>query len=223
MMLSPSDEVYLKFGAEGLPAAGRELTVYRHITRRENNHIAGRPVQVLAGDRTGEIVRVLGAVRIKSVDQDNRIARAVIVEASEPIERGFEVTDVPPRLQTVATRTNERRVEAKILAATRALGILGRNQLVFIDAGEKQGVKPGNRFVVIRQGDTWRRSMKYLRETETPAERPSAHVPDDSKFPEELVGELLVLYVRPESCTALIMGTAHEIEPGDRVEMPEGL
>jgi len=222
MMLSPSDEVYLKFEGDKAPRAGRELTVFRHITKGENSATAGKVPQVMAGNEKGEIVRVLGAVRVKTYDEDTRIARAVITEALEPIERGFQVTDVPRKLAQVPPRTNARKVEAKIIAASRPLGVLGHNQIVFIGAGEKQGVQVGNRFIVVRQGDSWRRSLVLLSEVKTPAERPSRRKPDDSKYPEEPIGEVRVLYVRPESCTGIITGSVHEIEPGDRVEMPEG-
>ncbi len=221
MLLSPSDEVYLEFGRDAVPATGREFTVFRHIQERENRARAGKTPQIGAEDERGEIVRVLGAVRIKSYDEDTRIARAVIVEALEPIERGFQVTDMPRRLAQVPPRTNSRKVESKILAAARPLGILGRNQLVFIGAGEKQGVQVGNRFLVVRQGDTWRRSL-IRSEVKTPAERPARNRPDDSKYPKETIGEVRVLYVRPESSTGIITGSTQEIEPGDRVEMPEG-
>ncbi len=221
MMLSPSDEVYLEFGRDSVPTSGREFTVFRHIQERENRAIAGRTPQITEDDERGEIVRVLGAVRIKSYDEDTRIARAVIVEALEPIERGFQVTDMPRRLAQVPPRTNARKIDSKILAAARPLGVLGRNQVVFIGAGEKQGVQVGNRFLVVRQGDTWRRSL-IRAEIKTPAERPSRHRPDDSKYPKETIGEVRVLYVRPESCTGIITGSSQEIEPGDRVEMPEG-
>lgn len=222
MMMSPSDEIYLEFKKSATaPNTGRELTIFRHVQQRENRPIAGLEPQITDDDTRGEIVRVLGAVRVKSFDEDTRIARAVIVEALEPIERGFEVTDVPRTLARVPPRTNGRKIESKILASSRPIGVLGRDQIVFIGAGEKQGVQPGNRFLVMRQGDSWRRSL-IRAEIKTPAERPAAKRPDDSKFPDEAIGEVRVLYVRPESCTGIITGAVHEIEPGDRVEMPEG-
>ncbi len=222
MMMSPSDEIYLKFNkSTPAPSMGRELTIFRHVQQRENRPIAGPVPQITDQDTRGEIVRVLGAVRIKSYNEDTRIARAVIIEALEPIERGFQVTDVPRTLARVPPRTNGRKIESKILAASRPVGILGRDQIVFIGVGEKQGVQPGNRFLVLRQGDSWRRSLTRS-ELKTPAERPAVTRPDDSKFPEETIGEVRVLYVRPQSCTGIITAAVHEIEPGDRVQMPEG-
>ncbi len=221
MMLAPTDEVYLKFRGNVVPTSGREVTIFRHVQKRENRAIAGPIPEITDDDTRGAIVRVLGAARITSYNGDTRIARAVITEALEPIERGFEVTDMPRQLARVPPRTNGRKVESRVVAATRPLSVVGHDQLVFIGAGEKQGVQPGNRFLVIRQGDSWRRSL-IRAETKTPAERPALTRPDDSKYPKETIGEVRVLYVRPESCTGIITGSLHEIEPGDRVEMPEG-
>lgn len=222
MMLSPSDEVYVKFGDGASPVEGKEMTIYRHSLKKENSPKAGRVYVINEGeDRDGEIVTVLGALRVQSYDEENRIARAVITEALDPIERGFEVTDVPRTLAEVPTRTNNRKVESKILAATRPLGTLGHNQLVFIGAGEKAGVQPGNRFLVVRQGDVWRKTLT-LNEINTGAERPVKRKPNDEQYPWEPVAEIRILYVRPDTCTGIITSSREEVGVGDRVEMREG-
>jgi hypothetical protein len=222
MMLSPTDEVYVKFGDGAAPVEGKEMTIYRHTLKKENNPKAGRVFVVREGaDREGEIVSVLGALRVQSYDEENRIARAVITEALDPIERGFEVTDVPRTLAEVPPRTNNRKVESKILAATRPLGTLGHNQLVFIGAGQKAGVQPGNRFLVVRQGDIWRKTLT-LNELNTGAERPARRKPDDKQYPWESFAEIRVLYVRADTCTGIITSSREEVGIGDRVEMREG-
>jgi hypothetical protein len=222
MMLSPTDEVYVKFGDGVSPVEGKEMTIYRHSIKKENSPKAGEVYVVREGDdREGEIVTVLGALRVQSYDEEKRIARAVITEALDPIERGFEVTDVPRTLAEVPPRTNNRKVESKILAATRPLGTLGHNQLVFIGAGEKDGVQAGNRFLVVRQGDTWRKTLT-LNEINTGAERPAKRKPKDDQYPWEPVAEIRVLYVRPDTCTGIITSSREEVGLGDRVEMREG-
>jgi hypothetical protein len=154
MMLFPSDEVYLDFEKNGVPAIGKELSVFVRYHRDEVRPKAGK---VRTYDRdNGEIVRVLGVLKVVSYDDDKRMARAVITEAIDPIERGFEVTDVPRRIAQVPPKVNASSVKSEIVAATRPLGTLAQNQVVFIGAGSKQGVEVGNRFAVVRQGDAWR-------------------------------------------------------------------
>ncbi|MFT3922682.1 MAG: LysM domain-containing protein [Myxococcales bacterium] len=220
MMLFPSDEVYLAFDKKNTPPQpGQELSVFVRYHKAEVTPKAGR-LRTYHRD-SGEVVRVLGVLKVKSYDEDRRMARAVIVEANDPIERGFEVTDTPRSLAQVAPKTNTHAVKSEIVAATRPLGTLGQNQVVFIGAGSKQGVEVGNRFAVVRQGDAWRDNLT-LREDLTGSERPSVNPPKGKEYPVEVVAEARVIYVRPESCTALITEALQELTPGDKVEMREG-
>ena len=221
LMLSPTDEVYLQFKQGAEPAAGTELTVFIRQHRDELAPKAGKFRQYRA-HQAGEVVRVRGGVRVTTYDPKTRVARAVVTEALDPIERGFEVADVPRRLAHVPPKKNGRDVQAKIVLATRALSTLGEGQLAFLSVGSKQGVEVGNRFFVVRQGDPWRQQLT-LREDLTGAERPDDHPIAASELPPEVVGELRVLYVRPESATALITSSLIELNPGDRVEMRAGL
>lgn len=220
MMFSPSDDVYLKLAKGESVAEGKELMVFRRIHRAELAPRSSKIKQYHAGDG-GEIVRVIGALRVQSVDDEKHIARAVVLEATDPIERGFEVTDVPRVMLEVAPRPSSRKVEAQILAATQPLGQLGENQIVFINAGSKVGVEVGNRFVVVRQGDPWRQNLSN-REELVGQERPDLNPLPTKAFPWEVVGEVRTLYVRPESSTGLITEALVELTPGDRVELREG-
>jgi hypothetical protein len=220
MLLSPSDQVYIKFDKGASPAVGKEMTVFIRLHRMEVSPKATK-YQTYNPNDQGEIVKVLGALRLDTFDEKQRIAKATVMAAREPIERGFEVTDVPSRLAQVPVKTNDQKIDAHVVAATRPLGILATGQVVFIDAGGKKGVQPGNRFFVVRQGDDWRQHLT-LREDLTGAMRPDPTPIANEKLPWEVVAELLVLYVRPQSCTALITAATVQVEPGDKVEMREG-
>jgi hypothetical protein len=198
------------------------MTVFLRLHRRELAPYAQKgTVDAYPAASKGEVVRVMGAVRIDSFDEKHRIAKATITEARDVIERGFEVTDVPTRLAEVPVKTNDRKVEARVVASNRPLGILGLGQIVFLNAGEKAGVQVGNRFFVMRQGDDWRENLT-LREDLTGGERADPKPLKRSEFPWEIVAEVRVLYVRPQSCTAVITSSLVQVEPGDRVEMREG-
>lgn len=223
LMLSPTDEVYLKFKSDdAAPAVGKELTVFLRQHREEIAPKAHRiPLHSYPANSVGEVVRVLGALRVKSYDPERHIARAVVTEALDPLERGFEVADVPRRLAAVPPKQNGQSQKMTIVAATRALSTLGNGQVVFLDKGSNQGVQVGNRLQVVRQGDPWRQNL-MLREDLTGAERPETKPTKDSAYPPEDVAELRVLYVRPESATALITSTNVELIPGEHVEMRAG-
>jgi hypothetical protein len=221
LMMSPSDEVYLRFHDEGsAPQPGKELTVFFRQHRPEVEPKAGKR-RVYPATSAGEVVRVIGALRVTTYDAERHIARAVVTEALDPIERGFEVADVPRRLAAVPPSKNAQDLAATIVAATRPLGTLGTGQVVFLDKGSKQGVRVGNRLQVVRQGDPWRKGLP-LREELSGADRPDPHPLPATAFPPEDVAELRVLYVRPESSTALITSSSVELIPGEHVEMRAG-
>ena len=223
MMFSPSDEVYLQLKKEEkLPAEGQEMLVFRRLKREELSPVAnGKSNRIYPAGERGEIVRVLGSLKVRYVDPDKRIARAVVVEAIDPIERGFEVADVPRTLADVAPKVASKKVEARILASTRPLGVMGENQLAFVNAGQNQGVEVGNRFLVVRQGDPWRKTLN-TKERLSGEERPEPNPLSNDQYPWEVVGELRVIYVRPETATALVTDSLVELNIGDRVELREG-
>lgn len=221
LMLSPTDTAFLQFADAGhVPAPGREVTVFIRMHKAEVSPKASKR-RVYTSHDGGEIVRVLGWLRILERDTERKMARAMVLESIDPIERGVEVADVPHVLPEVPPKKNTQQLEGKIVAATRALGTLGEGQLVFLDVGSKRGVEVGNRFWVIRQGDAWRQSL-VTREERTGAERPELHPPADDAFPPEVVAELRAIYVRPESVTAVITESTAEVMPGDRVELRAG-
>ncbi|HEX5659857.1 MAG TPA: LysM peptidoglycan-binding domain-containing protein [Polyangiales bacterium] len=221
LMMSPSDEVYLQF-KQLEPRPNQELTLFlrqpRHTVAPPANEHGPAPKVTKGG---GEVVRVVGALRIKDYDAKKKVARAVITEALEPIERGFEVTDVPHRLALVPPRKNAKELAGHIVSSSRGLGQLANEQIVFIDLGSKAGVEVGNRLHVTRQGDPWRKTLKQ-KEERFGALVPETHPIATEDLPVETVGELHVLYVRPESSTAIVVASPLELNPGDRVEMKAG-
>lgn len=221
-MLSPTDEVYLKFKSV-TPRPNQELTLFMRQPKKTVAPPSNEqgPAPKLSRKGGGEVVRVVGALRIQSYDADRKIARAVITEAIEPIERGFEVTDVPHRLALVPPRKNAKSLNGYVVSSARGLGQLGKEQVVFIDLGARDGVEVGNRLQVTRQGDPWRKTLKQ-KEERSGALMPESHPIPNDELPSEVVGELHVLYVRPESATAVIVSSAAELHPGDRVEMKAG-
>jgi hypothetical protein len=220
MMLSPTDEIYVKLETGAAPEPGKELTIFARYTRQEVSPRAGAFAVYPAGTQ-GEIVRILGFVRVLRFDEKKRVATCAITNALDPIERGHEVADVAASVTVVPAKPNAKHVTAHIVAATRAVGTLGQQQLVFINAGTAQGVEPGNVFTLTRQGDAWRTQLT-LKESLSGAERPDPQPARNADLPVESFAQLRVVAVRQGSATAIIIGTLGEIYPGESVEMREG-
>ncbi len=209
MFLSDLNEVYLTLRSGHDPRIGQELTVFR--TR--------------ATAAAGDIVQLLGTVRIDEWNPQERVARAQIVETLDTIERGNKVGPIARSFLVVSPVTNQSEVTAHVLASLRPNEIFGQNQIVFIDKGEAAGLQPGNRLVVRRRGDAWRKTLvtegagyRISTDNERPMPpmemTPGSHA-EDATFPQEIVAELRVLTTRRESAACLVTQARVEIDTHD--------
>jgi hypothetical protein len=194
---------------------GEELTVFRSVRSPDSVPGARKP--------PGEIVAVQGTVKIESVDPKTRVAKAMIVESVDVIERGAKIGPVRRRFDVVPPVASTKSVQARILTSLYPHVFMAQNQVVFLDRGSQDGLVPGNRLYVTRRGDTWRDSLssKSARQrvridSDSNAEVEATPLPGDSKnFPVETVAELRVLRAEKYSSIALVTQSTKELVPGD--------
>ncbi|MEI7892724.1 MAG: LysM peptidoglycan-binding domain-containing protein [Myxococcales bacterium] len=207
MFLTSPDEVYLRLSPDKEPRLGQELTVFRGVR------------QV----RTGQMVQIQGTVRVDQWNAKDHIARARVTENTDIIERGARVGQVGRRFQVVPPVRNTVDVQAEVLASVYPHNFFGQNQVLFIDKGEKDGLRAGNRLLILRKGDAWRRSLatpgaanRISPNSETlPELERTPGIKDENRFPEEVVGELRVVSVRAHTATCVVTLARYEIERGE--------
>jgi hypothetical protein len=214
MLLTPYDQLYVRFDEleDGRAPAG-EYTIFRELAEGEES------LEREAGD-AGTLVRVLGAVRIEGWDPERSLARATLIEALEPIERGFAVAAVPRRFTVVPPVTSDRDLETEVVASMRPSLLLGSDQIVFVPVGEDEGVREGNRFLIVRHGDEWRRSLEAadIHDVGSAVTVPGA----PEAWPEEVIAEGRVVALRPHSAGLFITSTTEVVERGDRAVLRAG-
>ncbi len=209
MFLSDLDEVYLTLEPHHEIRLGQELSIFR-------------PRKTAAA---GQIVQILGTVRIDQYNAEDHLARGKIVESLDVIERGAFVGPLERKFAMVAPSRNDVDVQAHVLASLHPNEFFGENQVIFIDKGDSAGLKPGNRLFVVRKGDAWRRSLvtpgagfRVSADDERPMP-PMENTPgarrDDDKYPDEVVAELRVLSVKKESAVCIVTQSRLEIELND--------
>ncbi|HEY3593753.1 MAG TPA: LysM peptidoglycan-binding domain-containing protein, partial [Polyangiaceae bacterium] len=180
------------------------------------------------------LVAIIGTAKVDKWDRDTRVARATLIESLDVIERGAKVGPLGRRFDVVAPVRNEVELWAHIAASLYPYELYGQNQVVFIDKGQSDGLIVGNRLFVITRGDEYRKtlfgasdyaaaSVQYESEKPATVQKDGAlgHG-DDSKYPEEIIGEIRVLKVREHSATCLVVSALREIEPGERVVARRG-
>jgi hypothetical protein len=198
-LLSTFDEIYVEFDRPDQVQVGREYAVFRQV----------RPVQRgEEGEEAGAIVEILGTVKINSYDRDRNVARAVITESLQPIERGHRVSDIERTFTVTPPQRNDRDLVATVLASLTPIENYAEQQIVYLDKGGDDGVRLGNRFFVVRRGDAYQRSRDE----------------DDLRegLPYEVIAELRVVGLRRRSATTLVIRSTYEINSGDRAEMRRG-
>ncbi|HEY1696274.1 MAG TPA: LysM peptidoglycan-binding domain-containing protein [Polyangiaceae bacterium] len=217
MFLSDRDEIYLHVDKGHDVRMGQELTIFRPL------HMAA----------AGTIVQIDGTARIDQWDAQDRVARARIVETLNVIERGAKIGPLARSFEVVPPRRNDVDVpDAHVLASLHPNEFFGQNQIVFIDKGEKDGLKVGNRLTVMRRGDAWRQSLiatnagdRVSADDETPMP-PLEHTPgsrhDETNYPDEPIAELRVVEVKPNTATCLVTQSRVELEPYDRAVAHKG-
>jgi hypothetical protein len=215
MLLAEGNQVYLLMKPGKTGRVGDELTVFRSVRQPEGVPGARKP--------PGEVVAVLGTVKIDRVDPKTNVVRARITESVDVIERGARIGPVRRKFEVVPPVRNEKQVVARVLTSLYPHVFLGQNQVAFLDHGSQDGLKPGNRLVVMRRGDTWRGTLDAkmsgdrLR-TDVPEPVAVERTPlpgEDDKFPEEVVAELRVLTTERFSSLAIVTHAKRELVPGD--------
>lgn len=195
-MLAQLDQAYARFGGAAPVKIGETYVLYK--TEREIHHPASH--ELLGYQST-----VLGAARVVKVD--DQVATLVITQSFEPIERGALLGPWTERfVRPVARKPNTRRLDGRIVAAqVDVVTEIGEHHVVFIDKGSDDGVQEGNLFHVIRRGDAY----------DKPVDRPIW----DPSMPKEVIGDLLVVDVKPNASAALVTRSVNELAIGDHVEM----
>ena len=215
MLLAEGNHVFVVLKPEKTARPGESLTVFRSVRTPDDVEGARKP--------PGEIVQVLGTVKIDRVDPKTHVARGTIVESLDIIERGAKVGPVRRSFNVVPPLKAQKDISAHVLSSFYPHVYFGQNQVVFLDRGTDDGLQAGNRLVVLRRGDTWRASLgsKMARDRmrlDTPEQVQVERTPlpgDNDEFPEEAVAELRVLTSERFSSLALVSQARRELVAGD--------
>ena len=217
MLLSNGNHVYLMMrpGVELKP--GQELTIFTPL--RKPAEVPG------ARNPPGEIVSVKGSVKIDQFNPQTRVARGELVESLDVIERGFHVGPIGRQFDIVPPKKASQNVQAHVLSSLYPHELLGQHQLTFLDHGSEDGLEPGTRLFVLRQGDSWRKSLsggnsmlKYRMKIESAKSADVERTPltdNDKQLPSEVVAELRVIRAEKYSSLAIVVESRRELEPGD--------
>ena len=185
-ILGTRDTLYLRLKNPDDVAPGDYFTIYR------------RPQKVfhpLTGQYLGYLVIRLAVVQVTQVDRDLttvQVRRAfAAVSPGDPVMKFVSPTEEIAAVDQPSVGD----VEGRIVAFQSDMGIMtliAQRNIVYLDRGREDGVRPGDRMEVIRSG---------------------------GNLPQRVVGELKILSVEDRTATAQILRSISRILKGDHFMM----
>src|SRR5450432_355553 len=217
MMLAEGNHVVLIFRPGVTVSKGQELTVFNSV--RQPEHVDG------ARTPPGEIVAVRGTVKVLEFNPDTRVAKAILTESVDVIERGAKIGPVGRRFDIVPPVKTSAKVAARVLTSIYPNVYIARDQIAFIDKGSEDGLLQGSRLFVLRKGDSWHASLTTSAPMQrrrmlinSPEEAGDEDTPlsdKEDKVPEDTIAELRVLRTEKYSSIALVVESKREVVSGD--------
>ncbi|MGZ3420571.1 MAG: LysM peptidoglycan-binding domain-containing protein [Polyangiales bacterium] len=224
MLLSTFDRVYVRVTKEQAKSLspGDTMEIFRNF----------KQIRRADGKNIGTVVRILGTVRINKIDRETRLAEGIITESRDTIDRGDRVGPLDRKIDVVPPVTNQVELEGIVLTSVSEHEMYGANQVVIIDKGEKDGLKPGNRLFIVRKGDPWQEGLSATgqysagkitlsNESGAPDVQPQQGQ-QASDYPEEVIAEIRVVRVRKDSATCLVTQSKKELASGDAWRAKKG-
>ena len=197
-LLAEGDQIFLSYPGNQVPAVGSRFSVYAEEERVTHPR---------TGAKVGAYVRVLGEVEISAVKKD-KLAQGRIVASNGEIERGARVGALQRQFRAVPPVANEVDVQGTIVARLARTLLIGSGEIVFLDLGEGDGVKRGNRLYVVRRGDAL-----------PDADTLDLVGQDDRRFPARALGRVLLIDVGKQISIGLVDRAVEEMAIGDLVMM----
>jgi hypothetical protein len=194
-LLATLDEAYVEYQPQSPLQLGERYTIYKKL--KEVKHPETK-------QSLGWIVQIFGDVDVRGITPSTHIARALITDSINPIERGFLVGPLKRQFKVVEPRTNHLETTGIVVATLRPIELVASEELVFIDKGRRDGVEIGNRFQLVRRGDGYPPLL-------------GAAARDDQRFPHEIFADILVIDLYEGMATGWVAGSSKETQVGDHV------
>lgn len=184
-ILGVRDIVFLKFASPENVNVGDKFSILAPMNTVKHPK---------TGKNFGTLFKVVGILQVTGKAPDTLVA-AVIKTSFEDIALGNFLTPYQePSLFYSIPEKGGRTISGSILEVTDSRTINGHFNVVYLDKGSADGIKPGDRFTVS---------------------------PDAEKkgFPDKVIGNLMVILVKEETATAVVQAGVDPVEKGNKVNL----
>jgi hypothetical protein len=233
------DIVFIDKGREQGVRPGQSYYVIRPL---------GRMTHPFTKKKMGVYVREVGLIRVIQVNDKTSTAEVTIscdlIELGDSLRLYEEKVAPAPRMNQPLPLHGEESgdINGQIILSRHNREFLGANDIVFIDLGDRQGVKEGDYFTIFHkindkwenitryphdkiyekysdnyQSDHWR-GGKYSNQSLAKDKDRDKVLKDRPKIPRKVLGEIVILRVEKGTAVGLVTRTVGEVNIGDHVE-----
>jgi hypothetical protein len=198
LQLAAEDEIYIKFQKGVSVKKGDMFSVFR----------VGDPIEhPITKKVIGRKVLILGTVVITKTTE-GRAQTALITRSYDSMVRGDEVTPYFAPRDELPVNNMEGPLYGWIVASQLNKLELVEGDVLYIDRGENDHVRPGHIFQVLRRGAV----------VLDPASKKKKDKDKEKiKLPDELIARLVVIKTEQKTSTAVIVQTRLSVQVGDEV------
>lgn len=190
ILLGQDDIVFVSF-AEGVDVEVDDRFAIFDVDETVRHPITGKKV--------GFLVEMLGIAEITVVG-DALEARIDI--SYREIEKGAKLKPLGPLVKEVVVKRPEVSVAGVIIATAEKKRGVAENDMIYIDKGEKDGLEVGNLMGIYREEGVVKDPMKKRKKISLPPTK---------------LGELIIIDVKEDTSTALILKSTRPARRGDMV------
>ena len=195
-LIGAADKIYLQFQKSAETEMGDRFFVFR------TSEMIRHPV---SNKEVGYLNTILGVVEVTEVNEE--FAKAMVRSSFDSMTPGDKLMPYKKRSEDITFEAGVEPIEGNIILSAWETFLIGDRQIVFIDLGEADDIKAGNRFEVFR---------------DPKAEGSFAPKEARLQLSAEPIGELLVLAVEQETAAALVTHSLYEFTPGERIRLKTG-
>jgi len=147
-LIGENETAYLLPKNGSQPQVGDQYTVYR-VVRKVYHPKTGKFM--------GDLIRILGLAQVTGADPHEKTLSARILMSYDSIQKGDSLMPVPvqeePSGERASSESSQNALKGYIVEVKEDRTAQAQFDVVYIDRGRQDGVRSGDRFAIIREGE----------------------------------------------------------------------
>lgn len=192
LIVGENDPVYTDIGSALGAKKGDRFDIFKTVKTVKHP---------ITGETMGTKLLPLGTLELNALEENS--SQALVIKSFLEIGPGSMLLPHQDRARTVMLKAATVELEGYIIEARMGNNSIGDSDFVYLDLGKSSGLQIGNMLYVVRD---LKPDSDYLQR-------------DAEPLPQQVVGALVVIDTGEKTATALVVKSAQELVPGDKVRL----